>query len=80
MALEKRGVMTVTICTDHFAIMASAAMRGANMPALVEQGLVLIPHPLAELRPAQLAERAAQIVPQVERMLCLQPLPEGARV
>jgi len=79
-ALEQRGVITVTICTDHFATMARAAMRGANMPALVEQGLVLMPHPLAELRAAQLAERAAAILPQVERLLHLQAAVENARV
>ena len=75
MELEKRGVMTVTICTAHFAAMASAAMRGAHMPALIEQGLVIIPHPLAELSPAQVRARAAEILPHAERMLQLTPQP-----
>lgn len=71
MELEQRGVATITLCTTHFAGLAAAVMRGANMPRLAELGMVILPHPLAELRPDAVIARAEEALPQVERLLQL---------
>jgi hypothetical protein len=60
--LERRGVRTVTIVTEVFAnlAMAQARVRGrGDLP------LVVIPHPVGGLRPAELTDRVARAAGQL---------------
>jgi len=41
------------------------------MPALVDLGLIIIPHPLADLLPDEVTARAEEIFPEIERLLNL---------
>ena len=66
-------MVTVTVCTDHFATLAQGVMRGAHMPDLIEHGLALVPHPLAELAPDAVRARALTVLPEIERRLGLAP-------
>lgn len=62
MQLELRGVRTVTIVTDIFRPLAIAQARSRGYAALA---LMVVTHPIGGLRPAELAGRAAEAVPQL---------------
>ena len=64
-------MITVTVCTDHFETMAKGVMLGARMPGLAEAGLAILPHPLAELQPDAVAQRAEALLPRIEQLLGL---------
>ena len=62
MELEKRGIPTVTICTDAFAGLAREESKNLGMPDLP---IVIIKHPLGGLKGEQVAERSREALEQV---------------
>ncbi len=65
--LEKRGVPTVTICTDAF-IQTSEVM--AKVKGFASYPFLIVPHPIGNLGPDELRERARQATPEaVKRLL-----------
>lgn len=64
--MERRGIPTATICTDHFASLAQLQARGLELPELP---LVIIPHPLAARRPEEIEAMAAGVTDDVVRVL-----------
>jgi hypothetical protein len=63
MELEKRGVRTLTICTDVFQEMAELEKRAGGMPDL---GIAIIEHPLVYRTDEELDELAAGLLPLLE--------------
>jgi hypothetical protein len=64
--LEKRGIPTVTICTDAFEGLAREEAKNLGMPDLP---LVIIKHPIGGEPPDVIRQRAAEAAPQVLRAL-----------
>jgi hypothetical protein len=62
--LESRGRPTAVIVTSEFVREAEAQRDALGMAGLVP---VVIAHPLSSLTDAEIADRAAQAVPQIER-------------
>jgi hypothetical protein len=60
--LEKRGIPTVTICTEPFETMARMEFAAMGMPDAV---VVVIPHPLMTRTAAELVQLARQALPGV---------------
>jgi len=60
--LERAGVPTALVCSDEFAPLARAESRACGMGG---EPLVVIPHPLADNRPDEVARKAAAIVDEV---------------
>jgi hypothetical protein len=59
----------VTVCTEPFRITAEATARSYGVS---EFDYVLTAHPIASLSEAQIRQRAAEIVPEVLRILGVQ--------
>ena len=55
MELEKRGIPTVTICTDAFVGLAREESRNLGMPDLP---IAIVEHPIGGLKPDQVTQRA----------------------
>lgn len=71
--MEKRGVPTVTICTDEFLSLALAEARALGMPDLP---IVTVPHPVGGLLPEHVEKKADQALKEVIRAL----LGEGTKI
>ena len=63
---EQHGVPSASIVTDVFKATGRAMARAWGVP---EFRFIMMPHPIANLTPAQLDERAAAIVPEVVKLL-----------
>lgn len=61
-AIEKRGTPAVVICTKPFAQTGAAMAKRQGYP---NYRIVLIDHPVSNLTPAGVRERAQQALPQV---------------
>ncbi len=71
MELEKRGVPTVTICTDAFAALAREESRNLGMPDLP---IVIVRHPLGGEPPDKVRQRSRDALEQVIAGLTREPL------
>ncbi len=63
---EQHGVPSASIITDVFKVTGQAMARTWGLP---DFKFLAMPHPIANLTPAQLDQRAAAIVPQVVQLL-----------
>lgn len=63
---EQHGVPSASIVTEVFKVTGQAMARTWGLP---EFRFLTMPHPIANLSPEQLDQRAAQIVPEVVRLL-----------
>lgn len=63
---EQHGIPSASIVTDVFKATGRAMARTWGVP---EFRFLMMPHPIANLNPAQLDERAAAIVPEVVKLL-----------
>ena len=63
---EQHGVPSASIITDVFKVTGEAMARTWGLP---DFKFLAMPHPIANLTPAQLDQRAAAIVPQVVQLL-----------
>jgi hypothetical protein len=68
--LEARGIPTAAICTDPFLEEARAQARALGMPDLP---VARITHPLSTLTAEEIAQRAAEAVPQLLGLLIEPP-------
>jgi hypothetical protein len=64
--MEKLGIPTASIVTHVFINTANAMTRMMGVP---DFDYVIAPHPLSSLTDAEVKDRAAQIAPDVERIL-----------
>ena len=64
--LEKRGVPTITICTDMF-VQTSEVM--ARVKGFASYPFLIVPHPIGNLQPEELRDRAQHAAPEVARRL-----------
>ena len=64
--MEKLGIPTASIVTHVFINTANAMTRMMGVP---DFDYVIAQHPLSSLTDAEVKERAAQIAPDVERIL-----------
>ena len=63
---EKRGVPAAVVITAPFIPTAEAMARLAGMPGYL---YAVAPHPFGSLTPAEVAERAEQLVERIETLL-----------
>ena len=63
---EQQGVPSASIITEVFKVTGSAMARTWGLP---EFRFIAMPHPIANLTPQQLDQRAAAIVPEVVKLL-----------
>ena len=63
---EKRGVPAAVVITAPFIPTAEAMARLAGMPGYP---YAVAPHPFGSLTPAEVAERAEQLVERIETLL-----------
>ena len=63
---EQHGVPSASIITDVFKVTGHAMARTWGLP---DFQFLAMPHPIANLTPAELDQRAAAIVPDVVRLL-----------
>lgn len=70
MELEKRGIPTVTLCTDAFAGLAREEARALGMPDLA---LALVGHPLGGVPREAVADKAREALEQVVAGLTREP-------
>lgn len=63
---EQHGVPSASIVTDVFKVTGRAMARSWGVP---DFRFLMMPHPIANLTPAELDQRAAAIVPEVVRLL-----------
>ena len=64
--MEKLGVPTASIVTHVFINTANAMTKMMGVP---DFEYVVSQHPLSSLTPEEIKERAAQLAPEVERIL-----------
>ena len=64
--MEKLGIPTASIVTHVFINTANAMTRMMGVP---DFEYVVAQHPLSSLTDAEIKERAAQLAPEVERIL-----------
>lgn len=64
--MEKLGIPTASIVTHVFINTANAMTRMMGVPGFE---YVVAQHPLSSLTDAEVKERAAQLAPEVERIL-----------
>ena len=64
--MEKLGIPTASIITHVFKNTANAMTRMMGVP---DFDYIMAEHPLSSLTDAQVKERAAQLAPEVERIL-----------
>lgn len=63
---EQQGVPSASIVTEVFKVTGRAMARSWGVP---DFRFLAMPHPIANLTPAELDQRAAAIVPQVVQLL-----------
>ena len=63
---EQHGVPSASIVTEVFKVTGKAMARSWGLP---EFRFIAMPHPIANLTPAQLDERAEAILPEVVKLL-----------
>jgi hypothetical protein len=63
---EQQGVPSASIITEVFKVTGSAMARTWGLP---EFRFIAMPHPIANLTPEQLDQRAAAILPEVVKLL-----------
>jgi len=63
---EQHGVPSASIVTDVFKVTGRAMARSWGVP---DFRFLMMPHPIANLTPAELDRRAAAIVPEVVQLL-----------
>jgi hypothetical protein len=63
---EQHGVPSASIVTDVFKMTGKAMARSWGVP---DFRFLMMPHPIANLTPAELDQRAAAIVPEVVKLL-----------
>lgn len=68
--MEKRGIPTISICTDEFAPLGSMEAQALKMPHLP---IVIIPHPLGGLKPEEVAERAKVAFQEIAKISTIRP-------
>ncbi|GIX47118.1 MAG: hypothetical protein KatS3mg131_1329 [Candidatus Tectimicrobiota bacterium] len=66
MELEKRGIPTVTLCTDEFLQLGRSEAASLGMPALP---LAQVPHPLGGQTREQVLSKAEAALEQVRKLL-----------
>lgn len=66
MELERRGVATVTVCTDRFTRLAEIERHALGMPELA---MAVAPHPLGGLAVGAVQAKANALLEQVVRGL-----------
>ena len=64
--MEKRGVPTVTICTDEFLPLGLAEAKALGLPTLP---IVTVPHPVGGLSPGQVEKKADRVLRDVIQAL-----------
>jgi hypothetical protein len=64
--LEERGVATATICSDEFAQLGQAEAAALGMPSLP---IVVVPHPVADLKAPEVRSLAETVFPDIVRAL-----------
>jgi hypothetical protein len=64
--LEKAGIPTIPVITDAF---DNTAKEMAELWGMPEFRFVMMPHPLASLSAADIAQRAAGLAPRVTGLL-----------
>jgi len=64
--MEKRGIPTVTICSDMFVRLAKILSASKGLSSLP---LVVIPHPLGGITPQEVGGKADKAVDGVVRLL-----------
>lgn len=70
-ALERRGIPTLVVCTSEFLTAARIAATAAGIP---DYPFIVVEHPLGSLTPNQLGHRADGAMEQASRLLGLSPL------
>jgi hypothetical protein len=65
---EKRGVIAAAIVTSAFTTTADSMARRHGYP---EYRYALMPHPIGNLKPEQVRQRAREVLPQVLNLLGL---------
>lgn len=63
---EQNGVPSASIITDVFKVTGKAMATTWGLP---DFRFIAMPHPIANLTPAQLDERAAAVLPEVVKLL-----------
>lgn len=63
---EQQGVPSASIVTHVFTVTGKAMARTWGVP---DFKFLVVPHPIANLTPEQLDQRAAEITPQVVELL-----------
>jgi hypothetical protein len=63
---EQHGVPSASIVTDVFKMTGKAMARSWGVP---DFRFLMMPHPIANLTPAELDQRATAIVPEVVKLL-----------
>ena len=63
---EQNGIPSASIVTHVFTVTGKAMAKTWGVPDLK---FLVMPHPIANLTPAQLDQRAAEITPQVVKLL-----------
>ena len=63
---ELKGIPAAAIVTDSFLTSANAMARNRGFPGY---RYAAIPHPLARLTPAQVRDRACEVLPELLRIL-----------
>jgi hypothetical protein len=67
--LEKRGVPTACVITHQFTRAANAMARRNDYP---DYKYAMVPHPIGNLKPEQIRQRALEVLPQVIEILGLE--------
>jgi hypothetical protein len=65
---EKHGVVACSIITEPFKLAANSMAKRQGFP---EYRYAVMPHPIGNLRPEQVRQRAQEVLPQVLQILGL---------
>jgi len=66
---EKRGVPTACVITHQFTRAGNAMARRNGYP---DYKYAMVPHPIGNLKPEQIKQRALEVLPQVIEILGLE--------
>jgi hypothetical protein len=67
--LEKRGIPTACVITHQFTRAGNAMARRNGYP---DFQYAMVPHPIGNLKPEQIKQRALEVLPQVVEILGLE--------